>query len=356
MDVDGLRPHAELLRIFDQLDEHRTHVVPRTRLIAALETISGNECLAFALQSMEFTDVERHGFIRMLLFQNGDAQTYTVEPECEGTHTVECDQYAVNARASPTPSAVHLAPPASRPRQESLREALGFPPAPASVETQTVASASIARDIAEAREAEQLNLQKQKPKDMHVFGVSLALSVKRNSKDSCVPTVINLAMDWLNDRLLNVRGAWRPCTNAAVLASMRHYKEALDLGADITFAANEDPQVVTSLVLTFIKDIPEGVINARATAALCAAGDNVSALAVIISALSTVSRHLLAKLFAHLYEMSHQQFMEATELAKCFCHHLGQFQDPKPEDALSPNDLVLPIACMVKHYHEVFGA
>ena len=253
-----------------------------------------------------------------------------------------------------------------------------------------MASASIARDIVEAREAEQLNLQKQKPKDMHVFGVSLALSVKRNSKvrnalsvlsdtapdcpcdslfgplhcdslfgplqDSCVPTVINLAMDWLNDRLLNVRGAWRPCTNAAVLASMRHYKEALDLGADITFAANEDPQVVTSLVLTFIKDIPEGVINARATAALCAAGDNVSALAVIISALSTVSRHLLAKLFAHLYEMSHQQFMEATELAKCFCHHLGQFQDPKPEDALSPNDLVLPIACMVKHYHEVFGA
>lgn len=249
----------------------------------------------------------------------------------------------------------------------------------------TVVAVSVAEDIAAARVSTELS-QRPPPQDTRIFGVALALAVKNSSQvcthlhverspvstgsqremtrqcamlqDSRVPIVVQLGMDWLNDRLLSVRGAWRGSSNASILASVQKYHALFEEGSSVTFPTNEDPTVITTLLLNFIDKIPEGLINTRATTAICNAGDKPSMLAVIISALSTHSKHLLARVFHHLHEMSEQQFMDATELAKCFSSHIGRWPDDMEdkEGALGPKDLVVPLTSMIKNYTTVFGS
>ena len=113
---------------------------------------------------------------------------------------------------------------------------------------------------------------------------------------------------------------------------------------------------VSSLVIRFIRALPEGLFNMRATQALISAKANVSALSVVVSALSLHSRQLLARLFRHLETMVRSGVCNAGELARHLSPHLGRFSeegiDREGEEA---KELVAPIEAMIGFYTEVFG-
>jgi len=203
------------------------------------------------------------------------------------------------------------------------------------------------------------------PSSGSLYGVALSSSVERSSRDGEIPTMITEALEWLHRHKESLRGdVWRLSQKRLVEERVAGYVALMRQGVEVSFPPQEDCYVVTSLVLRYIRALPEGVLNARATTALVTAKGTITTLAVIVSALALPSRRLLARLFRHLETLVRDGTAHAGELARHIAPHLGRFSEGGEEGGGSggegssgggPKELVVPLEAMIAYYTEVFG-
>ena len=86
---------------------------------------------------------------------------------------------------------------------------------------------------------------------------------------------------------------------------------------------------------------------------------------MVVSAIASPSRKLLARLFRHLEWLVRAGVCQAGELARHLSPHLGRFSDGGPavageaetlEPKLEPKELVVPLEAMIGHCAGLFGA
>jgi len=172
--------------------------------------------------------------------------------------------------------------------------------------------------------------------------------------------MVQSALEWLNNRLKDIRGdIWRATRQGRIEERVSAYLSLMDKGVEVSFPDDEEPAVVAALVVQFMRMIPEGIVNVRATAALCAARDNIAALSVIVSALSSPSRQLLARLFAHLERLSTESFADVFDLARSLAsHQIARFPEEGDEDGQQgpgPEQLIMPFGTIIRNHVEIFG-